>query len=227
MNIELETLEQEVHFPYPKQLITMSDTRTPCKTWEEALKDTSVRKVYDSFTDKEKSSIQKNLKNRECQNIKGSLQCVTLHNKLEQCTKMPIEIPNNIKAEMIKIDNLLETQKKTVLNNLDKKVENFRYTLDNLIKHHQTRQDMKSMSLTYKGTNLNEFGRAMAKQNKIGDQVEDEQTDKDLIVGKIKSNRNNYQWYFDKNYYLTIILKLSLLVLLIINIIHLMTSKAY
>jgi predicted transglutaminase-like cysteine proteinase len=138
---------------------------------------------------------------------------------------MPVEIPNNIKSEMIKIDDLLETQKNTVLDNLDKKVENFRYTLDNLIKHYQTRQDMKSMSLTYKGTNLGEVGRAIIKQSKIGDIVEDNQTDKDLIVGKIKTNRDNYQWYTNKNYYLTLILKMILLLLILINIVHLMIAR--
>jgi hypothetical protein len=228
MNIDdQETLEKELYFPYPKQLITMSDTRTPCKTWEDALKDDSMKKIFDSLTDKEKSSIQKNMKTRECQNVQGSLQCISLNNKFEQCSKMPVEIPNNIKAEMIKIDNLLETQNKTVLNNLDKKVENFRYTLDNLINHHQTRQEMKTMSLTYKQTNLNELGRASIKQNTLGNKVENDQTEKDLIVGKIKMNRNNYNWYINKNYYLTIILKLSLLILTLINVIYLMISKAY
>lgn len=218
-------IETQMHFPYPQSVITMSDSRIPCRKWGEAIKDKEIKKIYDSLEDKEKDIIKENLGTRQCQNVQGVSKCVTLSNKLEPCSKMPVEIPNNLKANLNKISHKQDILKKKRLAQLDDKVDSFRKIIENLISHHQTRQNMKSLSLNYKGSNNNTVGRARVKQSQIGDQIEKEQRDKDFIVGQVSNNRMNYKWYNNKNSYLVIFNKILLLVLILVNIVYLLTSR--
>jgi len=219
-----ETIETQSKFPYPSEVISMADSRNPCQKWGDALKNKELKKKFDALPDEDKSGIQKNLSNRTCQKIDGNLQCISVNNKFEPCTKMPTLMPNNIKAHLERNQVKLETQKQIILSKLDTKVENFRKIFNNLIKHHQTRQNMKSMSLNYKGTNQNEVGRMRIKQGETGDQIENDQRDKDFISGQVVTNRKNYEWYISKNQYLIWAVKIMLFLLLVIDIVYLMTS---
>lgn len=221
-----ETIETRLKFPYPAEVISMTDSHNPCQKWGDALKNKELKVLYDNLQEKDKNTIQKNLNNRLCQNISGNSQCISVMNKFEPCTKMPIELPNNINAYLDSNKTKLEVQKTIVLSKLDMKVENFRKVLNNLIKHHQTRQEMKSMSLTYKGSNQNEVGRMRINQGEKGDQIEQDQTDKDLINGQVTTNRKNYQWYTYRNQYLVMMIKGILLLLICVNMAYLLTSTA-
>jgi len=212
--------DKNLVFNYP--FLVLSDNNNICKTWEKALEDTTFKAEYDLLNEKDKKKIADNLQSRTCQPINNINQCFTTSGKLETCSGIKKDNPNNMVNLMAKISKELSNKKTTDIKNLDAETQNTTTLIDNLITQYTNRKEMLNMNDGYHNTIDESINKRKQEEVELGDNIEKIDNLKEFTQEDIKDERSGFFWYQSKNKIINKIIKYLLIIFICIIIIHIL-----
>jgi hypothetical protein len=217
--------DKKLVFNYP--FLVLSDNNNICKTWEKALEDTSFKAEYNLLNEKDKKNIEKNLQSRTCQTINNIKQCFTTSGKLETCSEIKKDNPNNMSNIMAKISKDLSNKKKKDIKKLDDETESRTTLINNLITQYTNRKEMLNMNDGYHNTIDESINKRRQEETELGDNIEKINNLKEFTQEDIKDERSGVFWYQSKNKIINKIIRYLLIIFLCIIIIHILLLPYY
>ena len=212
--------DKNLVFNYP--FLVLSDNNNICKTWEKALEDTNFKAEYDLLNEKDKKNINNNLQSRSCQSINNIKQCFTTSGKLETCSGIKKDNPNNMVNIMAKISKELSKKKNTDIKNLDAETQNTTTLVDNLISQYTSRKEMLNMNDGYHNTIDESINKRKQEEVELGDNIEKIDNLKEFTQEDIKDERSLFFWYQSNNKIVNKIIWYLLIIFICIIIIHIL-----
>ncbi len=217
--------DKNLVFNYP--FLVLSDNNNICKTWEKALENADFKAEYNLLGEKDKKNIDDNLQSRTCQTINNIKQCFTSAGKLETCSGIKKDNPNNMSNIMTKITKELSDKKNIDIKKLDDETQNRRTVIDNLITHYTNRKEMLNMNDGYHNTIDESINKRRQEEVELGDNIDKTDNLKEFSQEDIKNERSSFFWYQSKNKIINKIIWYLLIIFICIIVIHMLLLPYY